>query len=129
MASEAVLRKIPALKANADLSAKQYLFVKIAAAKAVDVCSAATDRPVGILQNKPTSGQNAEVAFLGVSKVVCGGTITAGDQIGTDANGKAVSLAAGTDTTKFVVGIALEAGASGRIISALIDTPAIGRAA
>ena len=64
------------LKAAADLSSKQYHFVKLASATTVNVCSAITDVPIGILQNDPESGETAVITIFGISKMVADGTIT-----------------------------------------------------
>lgn len=82
--------------ANADLSTKQYFCVKLAAGPKVALCAAATDRAIGILQNKPAAdGRNASVRHLGISKAVSDGTsaIAVGDLVGTDANGRVVKKA------------------------------------
>lgn len=107
--------------AAADLSTKQYRFVKITADLAVNVCSGATDCPCGVLQDKPLSGVAAEVMTFGITKVVAGGNITAGDRIQSDANGAATKITEGTDTTHYSVGHALVGAASGDIFSAYID--------
>lgn len=121
MAMEGSLQTIPGLKANADLSAKQFRVMKMAAAHAVTVCAATTDKPVGVLQDAPTSGNPASVAFAGVTKAKAGGTIAAGDTVGCDANGAVVTYVEGTDTTKYRVGIAQSAGANGDIIDVLLQ--------
>jgi len=115
------------LEAGADLSSAQYKMVKLSAGKAV-LCAAATDVPVGVLQNKPASGEAATVCISGASKVLAGGTIASGDLVGTDASGTADTKIAGTDTTEYVVGRALVGGASGEILTALINTEAPHRA-
>jgi hypothetical protein len=83
--------------ANADLSAKQYFCVKYVAGPKVDLCAAATDRCVGVLQNKPAaSGRNSVVRHHGITKAVSDGSGTAiavGDPVGTDANGRVVKKA------------------------------------
>lgn len=117
------------LVAAADLSAKQYYFVKLNSSGQAALCAAATDKPIGILQNAPIAGQECEVLVSGGSKVVAGGTLDEGNSIGTDANGKAVVLAQGTDTTKYVVGQALTAGVSGDITTVLINAASAARAA
>lgn len=93
------------LEAGADLSAKQYYFVKIdsSTGKAV-VCAAATDRPVGVLQNNPTSGQAAEIVVVGLTKVSSDAGLTIGNLIGTSGDGQADAKTPGTDTTEYVVG-------------------------
>lgn len=118
------------LEAGADLSAAQYKFVEIGAGGVVTVCNGATDRPIGVLQNAPLSGQEAEVVVAGGTKVVSSGDIAIGAAIGTDAAGKAAALVAGTDTTKFVVGtVILPAGADGEILTAVVNCAAPSRAA
>ena len=81
------------LKANSDLSAKQFFIVKQTAADVVDLTAAVTDRPFGVLGNAPKINQAAEVVTDGVTKVSSdgnAGAIAAGDQLGTDANGRAI---------------------------------------
>lgn len=122
MATEGVLVAIPGLTASADLSAKQFYFVKISGANTVDVCSGATDIPCGILQNTPTSGQAANVVFSGVSKVSSNEALTVGWLIGTSADGQADRKIPGTDTTEFYVGQVLTATtAAAGIASVLIN--------
>jgi len=94
--------------ANADLSTHQYKWVKMATGGKVDICSAITDIPVGILQNKPTANQAASVRVLGVSKLKAGGTITVGSMLGTDAAALGKALVVG-DTTQYVVGQSIAA--------------------
>lgn len=98
MAFEAVQERIPAFTASADLSTKQFCFVKISGNRTVTACSAATDKPFGILQNHPPQGRAATIAVAGTSKVVVGAVVAAGDTIGTDANGKAATYLAANGT-------------------------------
>ena len=97
MAYEAAQVKVGQFTASADLSGKQYHFVKMSGNNTVTVCAAITDVPIGVLQNTPTSGQ-------------------------------ADAIAAGSDTTVYVMGIALNAAAAGDVVEAFINTTA-GRAA
>lgn len=107
--------------AGADLSAKQFYFVKLSAGEVV-LCSGATDVPMGVLLNAPADGELAEVAVFGGVKVVASGDLAVGGQIGTDANGKAAVYAPGTDTTKYIVGTLVEdPGADGDIVGAYIN--------
>jgi hypothetical protein len=111
----------PPVLANADLSTKQYRFVKMVGDFLVNVCTAITDTPCGVLQDKPTLNMAADVVSFGITKVVAGGTIAAGGRIGTDVNGAAVALTEGTSTTAYVVGFALQAAVAGDTFSAYID--------
>jgi hypothetical protein len=103
MAYEGPMTLIPGLTASADLSAKQYYFVKVSGDKTVTVCAATTDKPIGILQNDPESGEAAVVASGGVSKVSGDADLTAGNSVGTSADGQAAAYTA-SDTTKYIVG-------------------------
>ena len=118
------------LVAAADLSALQYTFVKLNSSGQVAAAAAATDIPIGVLQNAPTSGQEAEVLVVGGTKIVAGAAIGEGALVGTSATGRAVALVAGTDTTKYVVGTLLtESAADGNIVTAVINCANPGRAA
>ena len=116
-------------------TSKQFYFVTVGApgtgstTPTATLVASATAKPIGVLQNAPKSGFEAEVTVSGVTKVVAGGTIAVGDSIGSNGSGAAVALVQGTDTTKYVVGTALSAGASGDIITVAIACSAAGRAA
>lgn len=122
--------KLVGYTAGADLSNSQYHFVEIGAGKTVTVCNAATDIPIGVLQNKPASGQTAEVLMCGVSKVVADADLAIGDLIGTSGDGQADAKVPGTDTTNYIVGRVLEENTTaGGIVTAAINCLAPSRAA
>lgn len=121
MAYEASQIKFGNLTAAADLSAKQYHFVKLASATTVNVCTGITDVPIGILQNAPTSGQAAEIAIFGISKVVADGTLAAGNIIGTSADSQADAITRGSDATVTVMGIAIEAASAGETVTMFLN--------
>ena len=130
MAYEGPQIKIPGLSASADLSAKQYYFVKMSGNRTVTVCAAVTDIPCGVLQNAPTSGQAAEVVAIGVTKVSGDADLGYGNVIGTSSDGQAAAYVAGTDTTKYACGIVLDDnGAAGGLITAVVNCASPGRAA
>jgi hypothetical protein len=117
------------IAAGADLSAKQYTFVKLSGTGVISA-AAATDVPIGVLQNAPTSGKTAEVSIDGVTKLKASAAISVGALIGTTSTGLAVALTAGTDTTKYVLGQAITAaGAANDIITVAIDCKSPNRAA
>lgn len=96
-------------QAAADLSAYQFRFVKLDANGQINICNAATDIPIGILQDKPAAqGRAGNVMLDGISKLVGGANLAKGDQIGTDNQGRGVALVAGTDVTKYGVGQVME---------------------
>jgi hypothetical protein len=117
------------LVAGADLSALQYTFVKLNSSGQAIAVAAATDLPIGILQNAPTSGQEAEVLVVGGSKLVLGGTVAAAATVGTSSAGAGVAIVHGTDTTKYALGQAVTGGASGEIVTVVVACSNAGRAA
>ena len=102
-----------------DLSAAQFLIVASDTSNdlAIVKAAAATDPIVGVLQSKPKAGAAAVVRHIGTTKVVCGGTITRGDKVTSDGNGKAVTT---TTSGNQVVGRALQSGVSGDVIEILL---------
>ena len=108
------------LAAGADLSTKQYYFVKLDGSGNAVVCSGATDIPVGVLQNKPTSGQMAELVVLGITKISADAALSIGDLIGTSSDGQADAKTSGTDTTEYVVGRMLTATGAAAVIGTAI---------
>lgn len=114
--------KLGTLKASADLSAKQYHFVSISGTGTVNSTGAGLGA-VGVVQNKPASGEAAEIDCDGVTKVVAGAAITPGTEarVMSDANGAAITATA----TNKVLGVALEAAtAAGQVIAVKLLAPA-----
>jgi len=109
---------LPGLKAAVSLITKQFYCMEISAAGTVNLCDAATDKVVGILQNKPGADEACELPLSGIVKGIAAGVIAVGAWVGTDAAGK---LVAKTTDKDYVYGQALEAaGADGDIIAVLI---------
>lgn len=106
--------------AGADLSAKQFTFVKFDGATDDEVIAVASvdDFALGVLNNAPEQGFEAEVVLTGVVKVKLGGTVARDDGIGAKADGTGIKAAAG----KRVYGRALESGVSGQIISVALNS-------
>lgn len=130
MAYEGPTMKLTGLTASADLSSKQFHFVKISGANTVTVCAAVTDRPIGVLQNKPTSGQEAEIVACGVTKLSSDEAVAAGSVLGSSADGQAQVVTVGSETTVYIAGQALTAStAAGGIITAAVSCLAPARAA
>lgn len=117
--------QIPGLVAAEDLTAKQYCWVKLTEYNQVSAFDADTDKPIGVLQNAPDTGETAEVMFDGISFVYAGGSIDASSNptVGPGAAGTAVARVPGTDTTKYTAGNALSDAASGDLIPVLLFTP------
>lgn len=111
------------VESAADLSTKQFYFVEQSTSTGkVDVCNAATDKPLGVLQNKPRAGETAVVRMFGVSKVSADANLAIDDLIGTSADGQADAKIVGTDITEYVVGRVIgENSVAGGLISAAIN--------
>jgi|TARA_R100000093_G_scaffold66958_1_gene38220 hypothetical protein len=108
--------------AGADLSSDQYKYVKLSTTDTVILCAAATDVPIGILQNAPASGAEATIMVTGISKVSSDAALSIGNQIGTSADGQADAKTAGSDTTEYVVGVVLEASSgAGALATATVN--------
>lgn len=117
------------IPAGADLSAKQYTFVKLSGSTVISA-AAATDLPIGVLLDDPASGETAAVAVSGVVKLKASAAIAVGALVGTTSTGTGVTLVAGTDSTKFILGRAITAaGAAGDIITVAVNCANISRAA
>lgn len=102
--------------AGADLSAKQYTFVKVDSDGDVVACGDG-ELAYGILQNAPEQGDVASVMVIGISPIKLGANQTnAGISISSDTNGEAVATA----DTKYCTGILLEAGSEDEYRSMLI---------
>ena len=109
------------LTADADLSAKQYTFVKLTST-GVASCAATTDIPYGILQNTPKAGSPADVQCNGISKLKMAAATTRSSLIGTDGSGLGAIYVNGTDTTKYIIGQCIEpTGAANGIGSVAFD--------
>jgi len=103
-----------AFRADAAL-AKGKVVKKGTNEKHVGVCSAATDKSVGIVQNVSVAAEDAlEVAVGGGAKGLAGGTITMGDLLTSDSSGQLVATTTANDQ---IIGKAL----SDAVVSDLFD--------
>jgi hypothetical protein len=104
------------LLAGEDLTDSQYRFMAVDANGQAVVATAAAFG-AGVLQNNPGLGEAAGIMAVGISKVEAGAAITAGSEVTSDAQGRAVTAAVG----EHIHGIALiEAGGVGEIIPVLL---------
>lgn len=97
-------------KSAGDLAGKQNYIVYVNAKGIVTIGSAATQKPLGTVVNKPQTGAGANIEVQlptggATGKVIAGGSISIGDKLTTDSAGKAVAT---TSAGNFVFGIALE---------------------
>ena len=102
----------------AQAAVTQYTFVKPSAVRFGCIeCTADTDIAVGIAQDAAAAtGEEIAVAFGGVAKVALNATITIGQALTSDADGRAKAAAAG-DVAQ---GVALEGGVQNDVISMLV---------
>ncbi len=110
-------------KAGADQSAKQYYIVKQSALNTVVICAAATDRALGVLRNKPKTGEAATIRITGIAEVISDGSGTAivvGDYVGPNSSAKAVKKATADYS---VLGQALDASSTDGAIIRVLLTP------
>lgn len=109
MATEKLLSS-DVVAATADLRTAQYKLITLGGALAGAGVVAFP------LQDKPNIGQNGTIGLAGISKVVYGATITAGQKLAS--NGSGIAIVATTGQT--VVGIARSGGATGDVGSMFI---------
>jgi len=106
------------LEAARDLTDNQYHVMAGSGARGCDLAGAADEDSLGIVQNKPEgSGHAANVRRGGISKAVCGGTIPVWSKVTSDANSHMGVAAEG----ERYIGLAEEVGATGRIISIVME--------
>lgn len=103
--------------AAVDLSSNQFYCVKVTAARAVNLASAGGEAIYGVLQNKPASGQAADIAIFGITKALAGAAFAAAAYLMTDATGRLVTAT----STNHRVAQALEAATgAGQVITVAI---------
>ena len=108
-------------KSAASLVNKQFYVVYVSAKGVVTIASAATHTLMGVITNAPQAGvgQNVAVALpFGdrTFKVIAGGSISIGDKLTADSNGKAVAT---TTQNNYVFGVAVEPADAGDIFEAM----------
>lgn len=115
----------PGVNAGADLSGAQFAVVKLSGADTVALSTAVAigDRDIlGILQNKPSSGQAAYVAREGYTKAVAGAAITVNKLLTHNSSGRVITVNSGD--SKWIIGRALEAASNdGDVISIEVHRP------
>lgn len=103
------------LTASATLASKQFYWVKVSGDNTVAVCDADGEFAIGIVQNNPAANEGASVEMNGVSKLLFGEAITAGQFVGTDnaGKGKRVEITnTGADVGDWALAVCLEGAGS-----------------
>lgn len=118
VATESASIGVGYLTASADYSpvANQFKAVKThTVAGQVVLCTVLGEGILGILQNKPTLNQSADVTVLGSTKAQAGAALAAGDKLMTNASGQVITAAT---VGSRIIGQASEAAsAAGQIIT------------
>ena len=93
--------------ALADYSAKQYYGAKMNDDREIILPTADADIPVGLVLNKPSNSENAQLLVVGRAPGVVGEAIDAGEKVRIGSDGK-VMLWETTDTTCHCIGQCVE---------------------
>ncbi len=104
------------LNAAVDLTGSQYCCVNVNSSAELALPSAG-GRILGVLYNAPEVGEAGTVHALAAPTVKCGGTVTAGQDLMVDVQGRVITHAG----TAIKVGIALSSGAVNQLIRMQID--------
>jgi len=109
--------------AGADMSSDQYLIAKLGSADNTVIRATGVTAPLlGVVTRPGASGSAVAIRTHGVAKVKAGATVTRGGFVGCNASGQAINyVIPGAAATNYYLGIALEDGASGEIISVLLQ--------
>lgn len=100
------------LNFTAETAVPAFRFAKAGTTEGNVKLAGAGDTVLGVTGELDSAeGRRCDVQFDGIAEVECGGSVTFGAKLVSDANGKAVAAESGE-----YLGIALEGGASGDII-------------
>lgn len=116
----------PAVTAANDLTGYQYRVMRFAAGETCNIASNAVsadkfEAPAGILQNNPSSGRAATIAFFGPSKAVAGAAVAARKMITTDGSGMVIEAVSGN----LIIGRSIEATAAALEVFSVMLFPAV----
>lgn len=104
------------LNFTAETAVPAFRFAKAGTTEGKVKLAGAGETAIGIAGELDSAeGCRCDVQFDGIAEVECGGSVTFGAKIASDADGKAVAAESGE-----YLGIALEGGASGDIIRILL---------
>lgn len=116
-AATAVPSGLLSLVAGETFAAKDYRFVIVATENTGTIAGDSAANVIGVSTNNPASGETLAVQCSGIAKVTCGGSVTVGAYVNSDANGKAVAESTNNNP---IDGIALQAGDDGDVISIVL---------
>lgn len=81
--------------AAADYRNYQYRFVYLSAEDTITLTGAG-EAPIGILQNAPNIGEDAEVMLMGISRLSMSAAVAVNAKVGSAADGQGVTMSADT---------------------------------
>jgi len=117
MAIEQPCFAIGFMEAAADLSAKQFHCVKVTADKKFNIATAAGEKILGVLQDKPKQDVPGNIMLSGVTKILVGtGDLAAGATWETAADGTGITCTA----AKAGLGTVLIGAAAGELATVTI---------
>ena len=99
------------VRAGADLSGLQYLAMQVAGTVATSEINA-----FGVLANKPQSGEDASLVYMGKTRIKAGGALTAGALLSITTSGYFTAASSGP-----AVGRCINAVASGGVTDAVVN--------
>ena len=117
---------IPGLIAGANLKTNQYKAVRFSSTvnrTVLAISNANAQRPIGVQQDEPDTGEPINVASFGVAKMEAGSTIVRGAKIAMNNAGEAISdaeVTTGGAVDLHHFGIALDSAADGDIFDIYI---------
>lgn len=95
-------------------------FVDVNSSGQAVVQTTAGGRAVGVLANKPPAANRAaKVQVGGIANVIAGGSFNAGADLQCHTDGSAIVASTGD----YVLAVALEGGATGKVVKALLVSP------
>jgi len=116
MSQSKVLDSI-SMKANSSFAAKQFLFAYVVGDQLADVCSAASNDVIGVIQDNPVSGAMSSIAVAGTTKIVLGDTVTAGTRVMSKSDGTAIPKSGAC----YSAGKVIHGGVAGDIVEMIIE--------
>ena len=106
---------------------EKYRIVKFSADGTVVQATAATDALIGVsgIPNPAVSGNRVDVVRAGAAMAELGGTVTRGDFLTADSNGKAITAAPAAGVNARTIGVADVSGVSGDIIWIVVNAGSV----
>jgi len=120
MALEGIIKSLPGVVAGEDLTDYKHKLVVISGDFEVERADDTDTVPVGVLLNAPDEDEAATVGVIGMLPVVAGESLSAGDYVTADSDGKATEIS----DDEMAFGVVVKGGDSDEVISVLAQ-PAI----